>query len=69
MTLTDLCDTNFKFDCQFEGDAIEYWDFSLTAEVQDYKYYQSLNNCDIEQLRENCKRILKATEGCINEGY
>ena len=69
MTLTDLCDTNFKFDCQFEGDAVDYWDYGLTAEVHDYKYFQSLNQCNIEALRENCKRILAATEVCYYEGY
>ena len=64
MTITDLCDTHFKFDCQFEGDAKDFWDYGLTAVVHDYKYYQSLTNKEVENLRDNCKRILDATEGC-----
>lgn len=69
MTLTDLTDTNFTFDCEFSGDGVEYFDNTLIATVKDEKYYFSLYECDIECLRENCKRILAATEGFVNEGH
>lgn len=64
MTLTDLTDTDFDFTCDFMGDGVEYFDYTLHAKVNDYDYYQSLNRCDIENLRMNCERILAATEGC-----
>ena len=62
MTLNDLCDTNFVFNCE---SAAMYFDYCLTATVNDYYYYQSLNDCDIESLRTNCKKILEATEGLL----
>jgi hypothetical protein len=61
MTLTDLCDTGFEFNCSEENKL--YFDYSLTAKVHDYYYYQSLNDNDIETLRRNCRKILQATEG------
>lgn len=64
MNLADLCDTTFDFNCNFSGDACEYWDYDLTAKVHDYEYYRSMSRTEIEQLRDNCKRILQATEGC-----
>lgn len=60
MTLTDLCDTKFAFSCET---APLYFDYSLTAKVHDYYYYQSLNESEVDTLRMNCKKILEATEG------
>jgi hypothetical protein len=61
MTLTDLCDTDFVFKCQHENKM--YFDFCLTAKVNDYYYYQSLSETETNTLRMNCRKILEATEG------
>lgn len=63
MSFADLTDTDFTFDCSFGGDAHTYWDYDFTAKIHDQEYYRSMSSMEIESLRENCKRILKATEG------
>ncbi len=63
VNLADLSDTEFDFKCEFEGDGQEYFDYNLCASVNDYEYNRSMSRIDIEFLRENCKRILEATEG------
>lgn len=67
MNFVDLTDGNFTFNCDLAGDACEYWDYDFSIENWDDKYRQSLSRCEIKQLRENCKRILKATEGVQGE--
>lgn len=69
MNITDLSDTNFTFKCDFEIDAAEYWDYYLLATVNDYQYGQSMNTEDIECLRNNCKRILEATDNIVNRSH
>jgi hypothetical protein len=59
--VADLSDTEFDFRCSYEGE----FDFSLCATVNDYEYNRSMTKIDIRYLRENCKRILEATEGAI----
>ena len=63
MNFTDLTDTDYTFNCEFAGDACEYWDYDLSVESWDDKYCRSLSRMEIEQLRENCKRILDVTTG------
>jgi len=64
MIFADLTDTDFSFRCDFAGDACEYWDYDFSIERCDDRYSRNLSRMEIEQLRENCKRILEATEGC-----
>lgn len=62
ITITDLSDTDIKFSCDFAGDAFDYWDYTFYAYVGGSKeYMQSMNREDINQLRENCKKILDIT--------
>lgn len=61
--LADLSDTEFDFKCELEKDDINYFDYNLSALVNDYLYNRSMTRTDIKYLRENCKRILDATEG------
>lgn len=63
MNFADLTDTDFSFRCDFAGDACEYWDYELSIEQWDDKYSRNLSRVEIETLRENCTRILKATDG------
>lgn len=62
LNFADLTDTNFKFTCDFAGDGVEYWDYDFCAEIHDEKHFRSMSACEIEQLRDNCKRILQATD-------
>jgi hypothetical protein len=64
MMFADLTDAEYCFSCDFAGDACEYWDYDFSVERWDDKYSKNLSRIEIEQLRENCKRILQATEGC-----
>lgn len=63
MNFTDLTDTDYTFNCEFAGDACEYWDYDFHVESWDDKYCRSLSRTEIEQLRDNCKRILEVTTG------
>ena len=62
INLADLSDTHFIFNCQQEIDDREYFDYNLSALFNDYEYNRSMSREDIIYLRENCKRILAATE-------
>lgn len=64
MLFADLTDTDFQFNCDFAGDAVDYWDYDFQASVHDQHYYRSLSNSEIETLRDNCKRILEVTQMC-----
>lgn len=64
MMFADLTDTEYDFKCEFSGDACEYWDYDFSVEQWDDQYSRNLSRMEIEQLRENCKRILQATENC-----
>lgn len=62
MNFADLTDTDYTFNCDFAGDACEYWDYDLSIRKGDDKYLRSISRTEIEQLRNNCKKILKATD-------
>ena len=64
MNINDLLEAEFDFNCDFEGDAVDYWDYSFTAKFkEDYEFTTNVpSDSNIEYLRENCKRILKATD-------
>ena len=64
MNFADLTDTDFSFRCEFAGDACEYWDYDFSVERWDDKYSRNLSWEEIQQLRANCRRILRATEDC-----
>ncbi len=62
MNITDLSDTNVSFSCEFSGDGVDYFDYTFTASIHgEPEYSTELNSIEIEQLRENCKKILEAT--------
>ncbi len=67
LILEDLMEVEYKFACDFEGDGVESWDYSFSARCATDMYCTRLSAIYIEQLRENCKAILKATEGVENE--
>jgi hypothetical protein len=63
MNITDLAETDVNFEVLKDS---KYWDFTFYAKVHDdYEYMQSLNRSDIERLRINCKKILKATHNLL----
>jgi hypothetical protein len=68
MNFADLTDTYFQFRCEFAGDACDYWDYDFSMECWDDKYSRNLSGIELDTLRENCQRILKATEG-IQGGF
>lgn len=61
MNFADLTDTDFKFNCEFSGDGCDYWDYDFSITYGDEKYSRDMSSSEIEQLRENCKRILQVT--------
>lgn len=62
MNITDLSDTEVRFDCEFSGDGVDYFDYHFSALVHGETEYQAeMSRTEIEQLRDNCKRILEAT--------
>ncbi len=63
--LADLSDTEFDFKCELEKDDHNYFDYNLSALVNDYVYNRSMSKADVKYLRENCNRILEATQGAI----
>jgi hypothetical protein len=62
LDFADLTDTDFKFSCYFAGDGVDYWDYDFCAENYDEKHFRTMSQYEIEQLRDNCKRILQATD-------
>lgn len=68
MTFGDLTDTQYVFTCDFLGDAFESYPYDFCARVHDEKHYRSLNQKEIDQLRNNCKRILQVTNA-LQGGY
>lgn len=64
MQFADLTDTDLSFRCDFAGDACDYWDYDFSVERWDDKYSRNLSWEEIQCLRSNCRRILRATEGC-----
>lgn len=63
MNFCDLTDTDFMFRCDYANDACEYWEYEFLIERWDDKYSRNLSSIEVEQLRENCRRILNATDG------
>lgn len=64
MLLVDLMEVDINFELNFEGDGVDYWDYTLYASVGDeVEWMQSANKSDLEQLKSNCERILKVLEG------
>jgi hypothetical protein len=61
MNFADLTDADYIFNCEFADDACEYWDYDFSIERWDDKYSRNMSKTEIEQLRNNCKKILQAT--------
>lgn len=67
MNFADLTDTSYIFQCSFSEDACEYWSYDFSVECWDDRYIRNMSRSEINQLRENCKRILQVTDklqGC-----
>ena len=62
MTLNDLTEVQYKFTLDFEGDAVDHWDYRFCANWRHEKLSIGLSQMQLEQLRDNCKAILKATK-------
>lgn len=67
MHFADLTDTPFNFQCEFIGHDYKYWQYDFTAQYHDNKFLRNLDKSEIQILRDNCKRILHATE-CFHGG-
>lgn len=62
MTITDLTDTHLKFTCYLTEDKfLSEWQYDLDITAGDETYYHNLSIDELLQLRDNCKRILGAT--------
>ncbi len=67
MDIADLLDTKFEFACIREDDA-PYWDYSLEITYFDeVECSRSMTPRDVQYLRNNCRKILAATEGLIQD--
>lgn len=64
MNFTDLTDADYFFKCEHAEDVCEHWKYDFSVEKWDDKYIKNLSWNEIQQLRANCRRILRATEGC-----
>jgi hypothetical protein len=63
MNITDLAETAVNFEIECTSGISKYWDYTFYARVNgDYEYMQSMNRSDIEQLRNNCMKIILATQ-------
>lgn len=61
MNITDLSEINLFFEIEKENS--NYWDYTFYAKTNhDYEYIQSMNDCDLIQLRNNCKKIIHLTD-------
>jgi hypothetical protein len=67
MNIIELTEADYSFSCEASVDACEYWDYDFSVEKWDDKFLCTLQQSELKQLRENCKRILQATDalqGC-----
>lgn len=61
MHFADLTDTNFVFLCEATADGCELWEYDFSIIRWNDKVSRNLSQWEINQLRENCVRILEAT--------
>ena len=63
MNLQELMHDDVQFSLDFEGDNVEYFDYSFSCQIKNYSNYtQRMSRTEIEQLRENCKKLIKLTD-------
>jgi hypothetical protein len=68
MKFADLTDTLFSFECESSPDKCDFWDYDFYAKNANDKTIRNLSKPEIVQLRENCKRILQATDNLPRRG-
>lgn len=59
MNFVDLTDAEYIFNCTTSQES-QCFDYDFSVERWDDKYHQNLTKNEIEQLKMNCKRILRA---------
>ena len=62
MIFVDLTDMTYVFNCSLADIECEYWDYNFSIDCLGDQYSWDLSKNEIEQLRNNCKKILSATE-------
>lgn len=62
LQFVDITDSVFNINIQKSPDICEFWDYDLELKYNNEKYLYNLSKSEVNQLRENCKRILQATE-------
>jgi hypothetical protein len=63
MNLQELMNDDVQFSLDFEGDNVESFDYNFSGQVKNYSNYnQRMSRTEIEQLRENCKKLIKLTD-------
>lgn len=67
MIFVDLTDTTYVFNCSNSRDMCEYWEYNFSIECMGDKHSWDLSKGELEKLRNNCMKILHATEN-IQEG-
>ncbi len=68
MNIGDLIDTNVNFSCNNSEDNCKHWDYRITAHsLSELLWIADVSKEEIEQLRENCKKILLITENISGE--
>lgn len=63
MNIQDMIYSDVNFSLEFDGDGVEYFDYSFYGQVKNVSEYRhTLNKMEIEQLRENCKKLIAITD-------
>jgi hypothetical protein len=67
MNLENMMYDDVNFAIEFDGDGVEYFDYSFYGQVKNvFEYRHTLNKSEIEQLRNNCKKLLSITDWVEN---
>ncbi len=67
MIMQDLLYEDIDVDLDFAGDGVDYFDYTLYTRSENTTCRTTITIVEIEQLRENCKKILEAIKGAINQ--
>lgn len=60
MIFADLIDTDFIFKCYPSEDVCEIWEYDLLIKNGDEEFLKNINITEIEQLKNNCLKLLEA---------
>jgi hypothetical protein len=70
INIIDLMSQKFAFRCRISDDACEYWDYDFF--IRNYGeplFWENARIEELEILRENCRRILIATEDMYEDSF